>query len=578
MKKILSILLCLIMLVSMNSFGFADGTMVQTIENDYMEPDYIRNGASVPASPFGFVVQQLLPLPRSSATTVRVRPDQMGTVTNNSGSVYLKWYMDEDGYFTISFERQGVYSFQIIDIDSNNRDASFGGVIIGAGGGGGGAIFEDGNNAREENVGAGGSGGDVELKEWTEFGSGWKLTDFTSAQTVTVGAGGPGGTAWEICFCNGTNCPLHPPGDFKQAYGKNDGMDGGETKFGGITAKGGAGGSCHGLDAPGETGRFSKKQAAAGSDGKNAGRYRFWGVLYNCGYGAQGGRFGGDDGPGGDPIYFHEGNLSFGETGSSVGCGKGSGGGGAGYSYSYGHGMVTGTGTGTGRGSYSIMHFTGDALGGDKDCFNGYIYLEGRARVNYTPSRPTIAKIMLEGITMSHSGGNIVPKIVWASQNTKVAKVSPTGWVSIKQNGEAVITATEVDYNVQGIYVVRWPSDNWYFANTPITINEPENFSQEGDTATLTASLSGDYTPQDIFWFSTESAVATVDSKSGEASIEMLARKTGSYAGAIIATLPDGWSASYIVGEPGATSSAKDNQTADGNDPFPAPYNTTRRG
>lgn len=519
------------------------------IPTETLTPAALSTAKAPAGSPLSFCVCYPAGSSAGRGQTVNMRPGMSGTVASSTGQTCLKWYMDEDGYFTISFELPGTYDFRFTSVEEKNKNATFGGIIIGAGGGGGGALYSP-----LQSVGAGGGAGAVEIKEWSEFGKGWMIQDFMTTKTIEVGEGGDPGRQFRFCMCGGEKCPIGGPKEFPQAYGHNDGLLGGKTVFAEITAAGGAGGrggACSGS-------RGCELTAANGSSSGNAGTYVFWGISCKCGYGGGGGSFGGDDGPGGDPTYFHDGDLSFGCSGAVCG-GRGNGGGGSGYSYTYGHGMFTGTGTGAGRGSYSTVHFSTPAKGGNHPTYNGYIYLEGRIDVDRDENVAPVKERHQLIVTVYPTETDPIPVVEWSTTNAAVAMVGPTGIVSIKGDGEATITATAVQYGVQGHFRIRSGDADERFTIAPsrplskagekatMVASFPSSLQTESDPFSLSVPPSGNGTaivPNEsgqisVYWSSTNETVARIASRTGE--IEILNPGEA----VITATLADGSQASY---------------------------------
>ena len=533
MKRIIAILILLSMTAGIGIYSaYADFEVSQNenppdldrIEaegNEASVPEYLKAEPNERASPLGFAVTDLSEL-GSSEKTVLMIPGQSGTLETNSGMQYLRWAMDEEGFFTVSFERAGNYSFRFTEISgSDNSNATFGVTVIGAGGGGGGA-----NTSSDHAVGDGGSGGEVVQRPWSDFTSGLRISSFLNATAVMVGKGGAPGKRFEICTCGGNKCPLGGYSGLPESDSHNDGASGEASAFGSITARGGAGGK--GSTTAG--GRDSGIKARSGSNGTNCGTYLFWGVEYNCGYAGDGGSFGVNDGPGGDPAYFHDpGTVSFGRSGTTI-AGKGNGGGGSGMSYSFGHPQYSGTGTGEGMGSYSHTIEGTPAKGGDSACYNGYVYIEGRVHP-LSESRVPIERYQLIA-TVYPTIINPIPVISWETTNSANAKVSPMGLVSVYGHGEATITATAKAFGVQGVYRINEGQDG-------ITITADRVLAKSGDTAVL--KVTGAVPDGYVFWDSTNPAVASVNSKTGEVSV----RKAGT--AVITATLTSGKQASYMV-------------------------------
>ena len=532
MKRIIAVLLILAALsgVSINgAFAYFEVSQNETppdiegMENERNEasvPDYLREESETNQSPLGFTVKYLSD-PEPKERTVTMIPGQSGSLDDSKHKQYLRWAMDDEGYFTVSFEKAGSYEFRFTDLSEDNAKATFGATVIGAGGGGGGA-----NTSPQEAIGNGGSGGDVVRKTWSEFSSGLCISSYQKKVKVTVGKGGKPGKKFEICTCGGDKCPLGGKSELPESGSKNNGAAGEDTVFGSIRANGGEAGK--GCTTTG--GRDSGIRAKAGTNGKNCGTYIFWGVEYNCGFAGDGGSFGVNDGPGGDPAYFHDpGTVSFGRSGTTV-AGKGNGGGGSGMSYSFGHPQFSGTGTGEGNGSYSHTVEGTPAKGGDSSCYNGYVYLEGRVH-SPKESKPVIERYQLVA-TVYPTIINPIPIVSWESTNVNNAKVSPVGVVSVYGEGEATVTATAKAYGVQGIYLINNGKDG-------VRIEAGNKLEKAGDTAVLSVA---DSAPDSyVFWSTTNEAVASIRSGTGEVTIQ----KSGT--AVITATLADGRQGSYLI-------------------------------
>ena len=153
-----------------------------------------------------------------------------------------------------------------------------------------------------------------------------------------------------------------------------------------------------------------------------------------------------------------------------------------------------------------------------------------------------------------------IPEVEWATTNASVAKVGPTGIVSIKSDGEATITATAVRSGVQGFFQIGTG------AESPLTIAPDRPLAKPGDRAKMVAafaaSLKTDSDPfappgtssgnkisivpnevgiVPVYWSSSNGSVARIAPETGE--IEILKPGTA----VITATLADGSQASCAV-------------------------------
>ena len=481
--------------------------------------------ANSPPSPLGFMVTA-----GGQVNNVNMIPGTAGEVKGTNDTVAVKWAMDDDGYFTISFEQSGSYTFGFRGLKDNNKDATFGGYLIGAGGGGGGATY-----GSSWAVGQGGSGGQVIQYGWSPFKSGWKVSEYTTNTIINVGKGGNPGMQFDICACGGDKCPLGGYSSYQaiQQRGNNDGERGGNTSFGSYTAQGGAGG--RGGQTTGQF--YSGTSASPGQQGQGSGSFAFWGVEYPCGLPGLGGSFGLDDGPGGNATYFHEGNMSYGTIGQSFG-GKGNGGGGAALSYTYGHSQMSGTGTGEGKGSYSRTVQGSAAKGGDSPTYNGYVYLQGQVHVTDSGYPKTIERVQLVA-SVQPTEVNPIPDVEWESTNVSVAKVTPTGTVLVKAGGDATITASVKKFNLQDSYAIH---ANGGSSKTTITVSVNGTLSKVGDKAQMKAKDgSGKDITSSVYWASSNTNVAVVDKNSGAIEIKANGQAT------ITANMPDASQGAYNV-------------------------------
>ncbi len=439
---------------------------------------------------------------------VRMLAGRSGKVEDGNGRTVSRWALDEEGYFTISVEKPGEYSFRFTELNERSRDSTFGVTVVGAGGGGGGARIDpdeddhisETREKQHDGVGSGGSGGEVRQIRWNENGEGLRIADHLDPVTVTVGMGGEGGRAFYYCKCGGSACPIGLRSTCPWCS-DNDGKDGGASRFGAVEAAGGKGGRA------GENteGRYSAAQASSGEYGNGAGAYLFWGAVCRCGSPGAGGSFGENNGSAGNPYIFHFGYNSFGHSGITPG-GHGNGGGGGGMSYAYGHPMVTGTGTGTGRGSYSPTVRGTAAGGGDDDSVNGYVLIEGKVR--FSDSEDGYERLQLKANILPVTADPL-PQLVWSSSNASVAKVSQTGSVILKSPGSAVITATAPN-GVQGVYFIDHDPAGAEVSGTAIDLFMEGTIRNAGDTAQMHAVV----LPRSdtaVFWNSTNPSVAFVD-------------------------------------------------------------------
>ena len=220
----------------------------------------------------------------------------LSTGSNGGTSGTSRWIMDAEGNFEITLEKAPLFSGQSstdtfkFTRSSASVDAAISITVVG-GGGGGGAGGDCGSNGQHIKNGYGGNGGSVVT------GSG-NVSNYLTNTAAHIGSGGAGAANFGYTFCETQvgRCSCTRSGDgYGNTWGDpnkscscrhdsrdaaRNGSNGGQSKFGNLTAAGGSGGK------GGSNGRESNVN---GSNGAGATTMTVMGSSVYLGYGGGGG-------------------------------------------------------------------------------------------------------------------------------------------------------------------------------------------------------------------------------------------------------------------------------------------------